>query len=479
MFLILGVFILQNGDDRMKTLLKNGILVSGKGTRTADILLADGVISKIGSDLTDASAEEMDVSGKYIYPGFIDAHTHMGLHVAGTVTADDFTTGTAAALAGGTTMIIDFGTQYHGESLAQGLNNWHAMAGGEKSCDYSFHMSISEWTPSVKNEVADMIEAGITTFKLYMTYPAMMLDDGEIYEVLKTLKEAGTFAGVHCENAALIDALIRENKAGGFLTPAAHPASRPDTMEAEAVHRLMVIAGEAKAPVMAVHTTNEKALNEIIAARKAGVNAFAETCPQYLFLDRSLYELPDFEGARYVCAPPLRTKKDQEVLWKAVKAGVIDTVSTDHCSFTLKQKELGRNDFTKIPGGLPGVETRGNLIFSEGVGKGRISPACACRILSENPARLYGLYPKKGVLAEGSDADITVIDPEKEKLLTKDGQVTNVDYNPYEGMKLKGAVEKVFLRGDLCVEDGKLIRRGLGRFIKRGLPDYRHEEGLA
>ena len=272
----------------MKILLKNGSIVSGSGVRRADVLIENEKISKIASDITDPDAEENDLTGKFLFPGFIDAHTHMGLHVAGTVTADDFTTGTAAAIAGGTTTIIDFGTQYHGETLKQGLANWHRMASGENSCDYSFHMSISEWTPSVSDEIDDMMEAGITTFKLYMTYPAMMLNDGEIYEVLKKLKKVGSFAGVHCENAGLIDALIRENKSNGLLSPAAHPLSRPDTMEAEAVHRLMVIAKEADAPVMVVHTTNEKALKEIISARQQGTVAFCETCPQYLFLDRSL-----------------------------------------------------------------------------------------------------------------------------------------------------------------------------------------------
>lgn len=463
----------------MKILLKNGSIVSGSGVRRADVLIENEKISKIASDITDPDAEENDLTGKFLFPGFIDAHTHMGLHVAGTVTADDFTTGTAAAIAGGTTTIIDFGTQYHGETLKQGLANWHRMASGENSCDYSFHMSISEWTPSVSDEIDDMMEAGITTFKLYMTYPAMMLNDGEIYEVLKKLKKVGSFAGVHCENAGLIDALIRENKSNGLLSPAAHPLSRPDTMEAEAVHRLMVIAKEADAPVMVVHTTNEKALKEIISARQQGTVAFCETCPQYLFLDRSLYDLPDFRGARYVCAPPLRTKKDQDVLWKAIRDGVIDTISTDHCSFTLAQKELGRDDFTKIPGGLPGVETRGNLILSEGAGKGRITMPCACRVLSENASKLYGLYPKKGVIMEGSDADLVIFDPSGDKLLTKEGQLTNTDYNPYEGMNLKGCISGVYLRGKLCVRDGRLIRRGCGQFIKRKRPDYVHEEGLA
>ena len=462
----------------MRTLLKNGMLVSGNGSRREDLLIEDGLIRETAPSIEAEADEVIDCSGKILFPGFIDGHTHMDLHVAGTVTADDFTTGTAAAIAGGTTMIVDFGTQYHGETLNEALKNWHEKAGDGNSCDYSFHMSISEWTPTVREEIKDMIEAGITTFKLYMTYPDMILNDGEIYEVIKELKKYGAFAGVHCENAPIIDALIRENKAKGILGPEGHPASRPDTMEAEAVHRLMVIAKEADAPIMVVHTTNEKALNEIIAARKNGVNAFCETCPQYLLLDRSYQERPDFEGAKYICAPPLRTKHDQEVLWKAIRDGVVDIVSTDHCSFTWEQRLRGKDDFTKIPGGLPGVETRGNLIWSEGVAKGRISKECACRVLAENPAKLFGVYPQKGTLSAGSDADIVVIDPEIRKTITAEGQVTNVDYNVYEGIELQGAIDKVYLRGQLAVDDGKLIRRGLGRFVKRGVPSYEHKEGL-
>ena len=469
----------KRGTAMKKTCLKGGIVVSGSGSRIADLLIEDEKIVRVDTDINDPDAEEIDCAGKYIFPGFIDAHTHFNLHVAGTVTSDNFETGTAAAIAGGTTLVIDFGTQYHGETLKEGLQNWHDMANenGPNSCDYSYHMSISEWNPRIRDEVDDMMEAGITTFKIYMTYPAMMLNDGEIYEVLKKLKEVHSFTGCHCENAPVIDALIKEQKELGNFGPSAHPRSRPDTMEAEAVHRLMVIAKEADAPIMVVHTTNEKALNEIIRARAEGVTAYSETCPQYLFLDKSLYDLPDFEGAKYICAPPLRTKHDQEVLWNAIKSGIIDTVCTDHCDFTLEQRKLGRDDFTKIPGGLPGVETRGDLMFSEGVGKGRISPECLCRVLSENQAKLYGVYPTKGALLPGSDADIAVIDPTRMKIITAKDWVTNCDNTPYEGMQLKGCVEKVFLRGNLCVDDGRLIRRGLGKFVKRGVPNYTHVEG--
>ena len=456
----------------MKTLFKNGTLVSGSGTRREDMLVEDGIIKMTAPSIEEGADEIVDCSGKILFPGFIDGHTHMDLHVGGTVTADDFTSGTASAITGGTTMLVDFGTQYHGETLNEALDNWHKKAGEGNSCDYSFHMSISEWTPKVCEEVQDMMDKGITTFKLYMTYPDMMLNDGEIYEVLKRLKEVGSFAGVHCENAEVINALIRENKAKGNLGPSAHPASRPDDMEAEAVHRLMVIAKTADAPVMVVHTTNKKALDEIRRARQEGVTVYCETCPQYLMLDKSCYDKPDFEGAKYVCAPPLRTKADQEELWKGIKEGDVDIISTDHCSFTWAQRQLGKDDYTKIPGGLAGVETRGNLIWSEGVAKGRISAECACRVLAENPAKLFGLYPKKGTLSQGSDADIVIIDPDKKKTITAEGQVTKIDYNVYEGTELEGCIDKVYLRGQKCVDDGKLIQKGLGRFVAREKPSY-------
>lgn len=453
----------------MKYLLKNGTLVSGAGTEQKDILIEGEKIVKIAPHIEEGDAEEINVEGKLLFPGFIDGHTHFDLEVAGTVTADDFETGTKAAILGGTTFIIDFASQDKGgHTLKEGLEKWHKKADGKCSCDYSFHMSIVEWNEETEKEIQDMIEEGITSFKLYMTYPAMMVEDRDLYKILKKLNEYGCFAGVHCENAGVIDALIEEAKKEGRLGPENHPLVRPDTMEAEAVHRLLVIAKEAGAPVMVVHLTNKKAYEEIVKARENGQIVFAETCPQYLLLDDSAYSKPDFGGAVYVCAPPLRKKEDQNCLWKAIAKGEIQTVATDQCSFTLEQKAMGKDDFTKIPGGLPGVQTRGTLLYTYGVREGKITVEQMCRLLSENPAKLYGVYPKKGALLEGSDGDIVVFDPEKESVISAKTHAYNTDNNPFEGYSLHGDIDKVFLRGNLVVKDGAVVKEKTGKYMKRG-----------
>lgn len=453
----------------MKYLIKNGTVVSGEASQVLDVLINGETIEAVGADLQAADATVIDAQGKLLFPGFIDGHTHFDLEVAGTVTADDFETGTRAAIAGGTTLVIDFASQDKGgHTLKEGLDKWHKKADGKCSCDYSFHMSIVEWSEETEKEIQDMIDAGITSFKLYMTYPAMIVNDSDLYRIIKKLNENGCFAGVHCENAGVIDALIEEAKKEGRLGPENHPLVRPDTMEAEAVHRLLAIAKEAGAPVMVVHLTNKKALGEIRAARRNGQTVYAETCPQYLLLDDSVYSLPDFQGAKYVCAPPIRKKEDQECLWKALRDGEIQTVATDQCSFTMAQKALGKDDFTKIPGGLPGVQTRGTLLYTYGVRTGKITQEQMCRLLSENPAKLYGVYPRKGVIAPGSDADIVIFDPEKESVISAKTHAYNTDNNPYEGFKLHGDIQQVFLRGTSVVEDGKVIKEKTGTYIRRG-----------
>lgn len=452
----------------MKYLLKNGTVVSGTGTKKADILIEGEKIAAVGENLPTEGAEVLDLKGKLLFPGFIDGHTHFDLEVAGTVTADDFETGTKAAILGGTTLVIDYASQDKGgHTLKEGLEKWRQKAEGKCSCDYSFHMSIVEWNEETEREVQDMIDEGITSFKLYMTYPAMMVDDCDMYKILKKLADCGCFAGVHCENAGVIDALIAEAKKEGRLGPENHPLVRPDTLEAEAVHRLLVIAKEAGAPVMVVHLTNRKACEEILRARAGGQTVYAETCPQYLLLDDSVYSQPDFRGAVYVCAPPIRKKEEQECLWNALKKGEIQTVATDQCSFTLEQKALGKDDFTKIPGGLPGVQTRGTLLYTYGVKEGKITPEQMCSLLSENAAKLYGVYPRKGALLPGSDADIVVLDPEKESVISAKTHAYNTDNNPFEGFKLGCVIDKVFLRGHLAVENGELKQEKLGGFIRR------------
>lgn len=456
----------------MKRLLKGGIVVSPEGCRQLDVLMdeAAGIICRAEPQIDHlaAAAEVMDVTGKLLFPGFIDPHTHFDLDVSDTVTADDYITGTKAALSGGTTMVIDFATQNKGETLKEALANWHRKAGGKASCDYSFHMAISDLNEAVGAEMEDMMAAGITSFKLYMTYPAMVLDDKSIFRVLRRLKQIGGITGVHCENMGLIEALVEEEKAQGHLDPAAHPRTRPDLAEAEAVDRLLKLAKKAETPVIIVHLSSAAGLREVLHARAEDQEFYVETCPQYLLMEDSCYRAPGFEGAKYVCSPPIRKKADQEALWEALREGQIQTVGTDHCSFTMAQKEAGRNDFSRIPNGMPGVENRPVLMYTYGVKEHRISLEQMCALLSANPARLYGVYPQKGVIAPGSDADIVVWDPDKTWTISADNQQSACDYSPYEGTPVCGAAERVYLHGIPAAEEGKIINPLKGRFIKRG-----------
>ncbi len=459
--------------------IKNGTIVSPRGSQTGDIFVEDEKIIKIFAPEQETERDEFtkkyekelqmeDASGKLVFPGFIDPHTHFELHVAGTVTCDDFASGTKAAVSGGTTSIIDFGTQYHGETLRESMENWHKKASVGCSCDYGFHMSVSEWNEEASKQCQDMMDEGLTTFKIYTTYD-VMLEDRALFEVLARLKEVGGITGVHCENHGMIQSLREQySDMENIAKVSSHYKTRPALAEAEAINRLLYFSEKVDWPFINVHLTCAEGLEEIRAARKRGVKVFAETCPQYLTMTQDLYELPGFEGAKYVIAPPLRTQKDVDELWKALADGEIQTVATDHCSFTTEQKKLGKEDFRKIPGGMPGVENRAELIFSEGVNKGRITKEQFCALLSENISRIYGLYPKKGILAEGSDADIVILDPNREKTLSVKNQVSKSDYCPHEGRVVKGVVEKVYLRGELVAKDGKVVRENRGVFLKRG-----------
>lgn len=460
-------------------LIQNGMIVTPKGSFPADLLLDGEKIRKIfRKEEADAEqqflsslpeeAERVDASGRLIFPGFIDAHTHFDLHVAGTVTCDDFASGTRAAVSGGTTTIIDFGTQYKGETLEEGFQNWLRKAEAGTSCDYGIHMSITDWNEQTRTDCQRMMDEGLSTFKLYMTYDTRV-DDTELYEILKRLKEVGGITGVHCENTGLIAALQKEYASDEKTRSAvsSHYRTRPAAAEAEAIGRLLHIAEVVDTPVIDVHLTCAEGLEEIRAARKRGQTVFAETCPQYLTQTAALYELPGFEGAKYVISPPLRTEKDQEALWKALASGEIQTVSTDHCAFTTEQKRLGAGDFRRLPGGMPGVETRGEVMFSEGVSKGRLTKERLCAVLSENPAKLYGLYPEKGVIQEGSDADLVILNPERKKRISVETQVSRCDYAPLEGMELTGMIEQVYLRGTLTAREGKVLVENRGRYLPR------------
>ena len=454
----------------MRTLFKGGTVVSGTGAKRADLLVEDEKVMESGRNLKVDADHVVDVTGCFLFPGFIDAHTHFDLDVCNTTTADDFYTGSRAALRGGTTTVIDFACPNKGESLHYGLELWHKKADGRTFCDYGFHMTIDDWNESIRAELPDMFAKGISSFKMYMTYPAMMVGDRDMYWALKELKSLGGLCGVHCENAGVIDGMIAERKNAGEFSPACHPLTRPPYLEAEAVSRLLRIAQAAEAPVVIVHLTNQEALKEVQHARDRGQKVFVETCPQYLLLDDSVYFNEDYsQAARYVCAPPIRDRGQQALLWKALRRGDIQTISTDHCSFTLEQKEMGREDFTKIPGGLPGVETRGELIWSYGVAAKRITAQRMCLALSENPARMYGLFPRKGHLRPGADADIVVYDPGASHVIRADDCVANVDYNPYEGFVTAGGIRQVWLRGSLAVENGKVLdETPQGRYMARG-----------
>ncbi|MBP3412895.1 MAG: dihydropyrimidinase [Oscillospiraceae bacterium] len=452
----------------MKKLLKGGTIINADGRLDADLLINGEVIEAIGTDLCAEDAEVMDVSGKLLFPGFIDAHTHFDLDVCNTTTADDFYSGSRSALRGGTTMVIDFACPNKGESLQYGLDLWHKKAEGKTACDYGFHMTIDDWNEEIIAELPKMFEQGISSFKMYMTYPAMMIGDEAMFKALRKMKELGGIAGVHCENAGVIDALIAEKKAAGDLAPSAHPECRPAILEAEAISRLLKMAEVADVPVVIVHLSSEAGLREVEAARARGQKVFVETCPHYLLLQDELYSLPDFEGAKYVCAPPLRKDEDNDALWEALRNGAVQTISTDHCSFTLKQKDAGREDFTKIPGGMPGVETRGVLLYTYGVVTDRISAERMVELLSEAPAKLYGAYPRKGRLAVGADADIVVYDPNGIRRITAKDQVCAVDYAPYEGYEISGHIAQVWLRGTLAVEEGEILADRGGQYIPRG-----------
>lgn len=453
----------------MKYLFKNGTVVSGRGIRRADVLVENEKILQVGRNLSDPLARAIDVTGKLLMPGFIDAHTHFDLDVCNTTTADDFDSGTKSAIRGGTTTIVDFACPNKGESLHHGLDLWHRKADGKCWCDYGFHMTIDDWNAEIEKEIDDMYAAGISSFKMYMTYPAMMIGDEAMYKALKKLKEKGGICGVHCENSGVINALIEEKKAAGEMGVSSHPETRPDFLEAEAVSRLLRIAQAVDIPVVIVHLTNAATLAEVTAARRRGQKVYVETCPQYLVLDDSVYYNEDFSrAARYVCAPPLRKPEDCRALWAGLRKGDIQTISTDHCAFTLAQKDAGRGDFTKIPGGLPGVEARGELVYSFGVTTRKISLATMCKVLSENPAKLYGMFPRKGIIAPGADADIVVYDPQADHILRAEDMVSRAGYTPYEGFLTHGSVSQVWLRGKLMVENGHVIGEQEGQYIVRG-----------
>lgn len=455
----------------MELLIKNGILVTPEQSYESDILVRDGRIAQIGKNLT--AQEVFDAAGCRIFSGFIDAHTHLDMDNGVTFTADNFATGTIAAACGGTTTLVDFATQDRGGTLAQALSTWHSRADGNSSCDYAFHMAITDWNPETRKEIAQMVKAGVSSFKLYLAYDNLRVTDAELYEALKAVGEVHGIVGVHCENGDLVNELVAENRAAGNLSPKYHPLSRPDYVEAEAVARYCYIAQAAGVPVNIVHLSTKAGLEEALRARARGQKVYIETCPQYLSLTDEVYRLPDFESAKYVCSPPVRSQTDRDALWEAVRSGVVDTISTDHCSFNFKgQKELGLGDFSKIPNGMPGLEQRPALLYTLGVATGRITENQMAAMLSERTARLFGMYPQKGALAVGSDADLVVWDPSVRGVITAGSQHNNCDYTPYEGMETQGRAKAVFLRGEQIVREGEPLATGKGRYVARHESEY-------
>lgn len=450
-------------------IIQNGQLVSPKGLTRADLAMEDGRIVAIEPHIQPTAEDTVhNAEGCYVFPGFVDGHTHLDMDNGVTVTADDFASGTRAAVCGGTTTLVDFATQDKGDTLMHALENWHAKADGKSSCNYAFHMAITDWNEAVKAEIPKMFEAGVTSFKAYMAYDALKVDDAQLLDILQTLKPYNGILGVHCENGLLVNELQAQQKAQRHFSPAAHPASRPAEVEAEAVNRLCYLGELADAPVHVVHLSSELGLQEVRNARSRGVKVYAETCPQYLTLDDANYKAPGFEGAKYVMSPPLRAKTDVQALRKAVIGGEIDTISTDHCSYNFKgQKDLGIDDFTKIPNGAPGIEHRPMVVYTSMVNTGELQVTEFCRMLAEGPAKLFGMYPQKGVLAVGSDADVTIWDPKAKTVITAARQQQNVDYTPYEGFAVTGMPKAVFVGGKLAAEYGQPTGVIAGTYVKR------------
>lgn len=457
----------------MGTVLVNGKVVTPEKTFNCDVRIENEIIESLGKDLAKDDDEIIDVSGSYILPGCIDTHTHFDLDVGTTVTADDFESGTKAAISGGTTTILDFATQNKGETLMEALNNWHAKANNKAYCDYGFHMAITDWNKKTAEDMMTMVNKGVTSFKMYMAYKGtLQVDDTVIYEALIRSKELGAIIGFHCENGDIIASLVTDAKNKNQKSPYYHFKTRPECLEREAIVRLATIAEVTKAPIYVVHLSTESGLLEVKRARNRGVDILLESCPQYLLLDNSLYgEEKDesFEGAKYVMSPPLREKQDNIALWEGIKAGDINFIGTDHCSFNYKgQKDIGKEDFSKIPNGAPGVEHRLYLMYTYGVCEGKISINKMTEVLSTNAAKVFGMYPKKGIIKEGSDADLVIFNPNNQTKITYKNQIQQVDYTPYEGFNIKGKIGRVFLRGKEIVKDGNLtVNTAVGLFQER------------
>lgn len=455
----------------MKKLIKNGTVVTATDTYRADVLIESGIITQIGESLPSREAEVIDAKGCYLFPGGIDPHTHLDMPFGGTVTKDDFETGTMAAAFGGTTTIIDFCLTSKGKTLKSAVDTWHAKSKEKAVIDYGFHLQIVEMNDEKLAELPRLIEEeGITSLKVFMAYKnQFQADDGTLFKTLVAAKELGALVMVHAENGDVIDYLVRKALSEGKTAPIYHALTRPPEVEGEATGRAATLTELAGSQLYVVHVSCAEAARKIAEARRKGIDIWGETCPQYLVLDQSYLEKPNFEGAKYVWSPPLREKWNQDVLWNALRTGELQTLGSDQCSFDFfGQKELGKGDFSKIPNGGPIIEDRVSILFSEGVKKGRISLNQFVDITSTKAAKLFGLYPKKGSIAIGADADIVIFDPAVERVISKDTHHMAVDYNPFEGMKVTGEAISVLSRGEFVIRDKTFVGKpGAGQYVKR------------
>lgn len=452
----------------MSVLIKNGRIITASDDYSADIFIEGETISAIGKGLNLEADLVIDATDKLVFPGGIDPHVHLDMPFMGTFSSDNYETGTKAALFGGTTMVIDFILQKQGNSLHDALKEWRSRSDGNCLSDYSFHMAVTDFNESTQKEIKEMIEEGITSFKTFMAYKgALMIDDRQMIGLMEEVKKQGGLINVHATNGDMIDYLIAKHRGEGKLSPLYHYLSQPEVTEAEASERFADMANYTGCPGYIVHLTCEGALNAVRNATRRNQKLFVETCIQYLILDAFLYE-KDFEGAKWVMSPPLRMKKDQDTLWAGINQGLVQVVATDHCPFKWEQKLMGKDDFSKIPNGHPAIENRMELLYSEGVHKNKITLNKYVEVACTNPAKIFGMFPRKGTIAVGSDADIVLFDPAESHTISSLSHHMNVDYSAYEGWKVTGKVKTVLLRGQLAIDNNKcLITKGDGKFIRR------------
>jgi len=455
----------------MSLLITNGEIITGSSRFVADIYCEGETITRIDEKIkAPAGTEVLDASGKYVFPGFIDPHTHIYLPFMGTYAKETYATGTKAALIGGTTTIFDMCVPGREMDPAEGFALWREQARGKAACDYTFHMGVTKFDANSEAQLRQIVAEGVQSFKIFLAYKgALGIDDTELFQALTLARKLGVVTTAHCENETLVAEMQKRLLAAGVTGPEGHHESRPPRVEAEGVQHLMTFAELTGAPVYIVHLSCREALEEALRARQRGVQVWVETLIQYLLIDKTYAELPNFEGAKYVMSPPLRDKSNQAVLWNGLRQGLVNTVGTDHAPFDFAdQKQMGQGDFTKIPNGIPAIEDRINLLYTYGVKTGKIDLNTFVQIASTNAAKIFGLFPRKGTIQPGSDADLVIYDPEHRSKLSAKSQHMNVDYNGFEGWPIEGRPSVVTVRGEVAVRDGQFVgTEGRGQFLQR------------